>query len=208
PAARVPEGAEPARGASARIRVVRRSTTREARSRAAYGEPQDTELPRRHHGRRAPRVSCRSRNRERPVSTRSPYVGLRPFKTDESDIYAGRETQTDELLRRLDTTRFLAVIGRSGCGKSSLVRAGLIASLETGMMPSAGIRWRVAAMRPGGNPMLRLAQALLDERALGPERGSGDGALGFLTATLSRGPRGLVDALDETPMPPGYNLLL
>lgn len=142
------------------------------------------------------------------MSTRSPYVGLRPFKTDESDIYAGRETQTDELLRRLDTTRFLAVIGRSGCGKSSLVRAGLIASLETGMMPSAGIRWRVAAMRPGGNPMLRLAQALLDERALGPERGSGDGALGFLTATLSRGPRGLVDALDETPMPPGYNLLL
>ena len=60
----------------------------------------------------------------------SPYPGLRPFHRDEAHIFFGREEQTDELLRRLNETRFLAVVGPSGCGKSSLVRAGMIAALE------------------------------------------------------------------------------
>src|SRR6266571_6276539 len=73
-----------------------------------------------------------------------PYPGLRPYQTDESYIFFGREQHTDELLKRLARARFLAVVGPSGCGKSSLVRAGMIAGLETGFMASAGTRWRVA----------------------------------------------------------------
>ena len=67
-----------------------------------------------------------------------PYPGLRPFKREESDIFFGREMQTDQLLEKLSQTRFISVVGLSGCGKSSLVRAGMIAALETGYMVEAG----------------------------------------------------------------------
>jgi hypothetical protein len=96
------------------------------------------------------------------METRLPYPGLRPFERTESDIFFGREEQTDELLRRLNDSRFLAVVGPSGCGKSSLVRAGMIAALETGYMAKAGARWRVAIMRPGSACFRNLAYALLE----------------------------------------------
>jgi len=100
----------------------------------------------------------------------SPYPGLGAFRPDESDIFFGREEQTDRLLERLQRSHFLAVVGASGCGKSSLVRAGMIAALETGFMADAGSRWRIAEMRPGDRPMSRLARALSTSQALGSER--------------------------------------
>ncbi len=90
-----------------------------------------------------------------------PYPGLRPFTRKESDIFFGREEHTDQLLEKLSHTRFISVVGLSGCGKSSLVRAGMIAALESGHMASAGTYWRVAAMRPGNRPLRNLATALL-----------------------------------------------
>ena len=140
------------------------------------------------------------------MSTSLPYPGLRPFHRDESDIFFGREEQTDELLDRLDQSRFLAVVGPSGCGKSSLVIAGMIASLESGFVASAGAYWRAAAMRPGRHPMERLAAALLT--ALGRDKDGQADAASFLHATLRRGPLGLVEALRETPLPGQTNLLL
>ena len=92
--------------------------------------------------------------------TQAPYPGLRPFAREESDIFFGREVLVDELLRRLDRSRFLGLVGVSGCGKSSLLRAGLIPALETGFLARAGVHWRVLEMRPGNRPMRRLAQAL------------------------------------------------
>ena len=77
-----------------------------------------------------------------------PYPGLRPFHSDEADIFFGREEQTDELLLKLSQTRFLAVVGPSGCGKSSLVLAGMISALESGFMVTAGSHWKIAEMRP------------------------------------------------------------
>lgn len=142
------------------------------------------------------------------ITTQIPYPGLRPFERSESDIFFGREEQTDQLLRTLENKHFLAVVGPSGCGKSSLVRAGMIAGLETGYMAKAGARWRVATMRPGSSPFAKLAAALLDDSALGPERGDHEGAGAFLEATLRRGPLGLIEVLRETPLPPGTNLLL
>ena len=137
-----------------------------------------------------------------------PYPGLRPFRRDESYLFFGRETQTDELLRRLASTRFLAIVGPSGCGKSSLVRAGLIPALESGLMMPAGPRWRFAVARPGNMPALNLADALIDQVGLViPELGRED-RRGFLSATLARGPLGLVEALNETPLPGDTNLLV
>lgn len=142
------------------------------------------------------------------MASKLPYPGLRPFHRDESDIFFGREEQTDELLRKLDNSRFLAVIGPSGCGKSSLVRAGMIAALESGFMVSAGARWRIAALRPGSHPILRLAEALMDDTAMGTERAGYTDSMAFLNSTLRRGPLGLIEALNETPLPEKTNLLI
>ena len=59
-----------------------------------------------------------------------PYPGLRPFHYTESDVFFGREEQTQTLLEKLSEHRFISVVGQSGCGKSSLVRAGVIAHLK------------------------------------------------------------------------------
>ena len=149
----------------------------------------------------------------RAARQRDPYPGLRPFRSDESDIFFGRETQTDEMVERLKTSRFLAVVGTSGSGKSSLVRAGLIAALETGLMGAPeGARWRFAVMRPGARPMHRLAAKLFAQ--LGSAVDSGEaGALGnvdrgLLGARLRRGPLGIVEALTAYPLPAETNLLI
>jgi ABC-type transport system involved in cytochrome c biogenesis ATPase subunit len=66
-------------------------------------------------------------------SAPSPYPGLRPFNRGEAEIFFGRDEQIDQLLEKLKAVRFLTVVGSSGCGKSSLVRAGIIADLEGGL---------------------------------------------------------------------------
>ena len=101
---------------------------------------------------------------------RAPYPGLRPFRTDESDIFFGREHQTDELLEKLQRHRFIAVTGPSGCGKSSLIKAGVIPALHAGFMAEAGARWRVVQMRPGEQPMKSLATALAVPAILGEDQ--------------------------------------
>src|SRR6516225_3895518 len=97
-----------------------------------------------------------------------PYPGLRPFERHEADIFFGRESQVDAMVDRLAQHRLLAVTGSSGSGKSSLVRAGLLEALETGLLAAAGPVWRFATLRPGGHPMTELAAALL--AALGGAR--------------------------------------
>ena len=59
----------------------------------------------------------------------NPFPGLRPFEMQEKYLFFGREDQTVELLKRLGQARFMAVVGTSGSGKSSLVRAGLLPQL-------------------------------------------------------------------------------
>ena len=92
-----------------------------------------------------------------------PYIGLRPFERDETDIFFGREQHSDELIDRLGANHFLAVIGPSGCGKSSLVKAGLIAGLEAGYLATTGTHWRIVEMRPGDHPYEKLADTLFSE---------------------------------------------
>ncbi|MCP4698890.1 MAG: AAA family ATPase [Gammaproteobacteria bacterium] len=139
-----------------------------------------------------------------------PYPGLRPFNSDETDIFFGREEQTDELLERLGKTKFLSVVGPSGCGKSSLVRTGLLAGLDMDLLAGAGTEWRVAELRPGHRPFMRLAEALADEKVLGhlAEYSNSAEAAAFLHATLTRGPLGLHEVLQDTPLPEDASLLV
>jgi len=81
-----------------------------------------------------------------------PYIGLRVFKRKENDIFFGREEHTEKLFEKLERTHFIAVTGISGCGKSSLVRAGLI--------PHLGESWHACMMNPGDKPFSKLASKL------------------------------------------------
>lgn len=90
---------------------------------------------------------------------RSPYPGLRPFSLDESTIFFGRAAQLRDMVLKLVTSRFLAVVGASGAGKSSLVRAGLLPSLNDGIIKGLS-KWRFVTTQPGGAPIAHLAQAL------------------------------------------------
>ncbi|MGH8549846.1 MAG: ATP-binding protein [Methylococcales bacterium] len=83
----------------------------------------------------------------------SHYPGLRSFRDHESDIFFGRDRQIDQLLTRLAHGHFLAVVGASGCGKSSLVKAGMLPALRTGFVTGAGSRWRICDLRPGDRPL-------------------------------------------------------
>ena len=60
----------------------------------------------------------------------NPFPGLRAFNTDEADRFFGRQQQIKELAEKLNAVSFVAVAGASGCGKSSLVRAGLLSELS------------------------------------------------------------------------------
>ncbi|MCP4372529.1 MAG: hypothetical protein GY797_31150, partial [Deltaproteobacteria bacterium] len=91
----------------------------------------------------------------------NPFVGLRPFESSDSIYYFGREEQTKALLRQLHDTRFLAVVGSSGSGKSSLVRAGLIPDLEAGFLVQDRDLWEIAKMKPGDTPLVNLIGAIL-----------------------------------------------
>src|SRR5882724_13135893 len=97
---------------------------------------------------------------DRIEKTQNPYPGLRPFETQESSLFFGRDQQVAELVTRLERSRLVAVVGVSGSGKSSLVRAGLIPALERTHLGGAGARWRIVVTRPAGAPFQSLARDL------------------------------------------------
>jgi WD40 repeat protein len=139
----------------------------------------------------------------------NPFPGLRPFEFDESHLYFGRDGQNEQLLRKLSGTHFVAVVGTSGSGKSSLVRAGLLPALYGGLMMSAGSNWRVALMRPGNDPLGNLARALNAPDVFGSEIEENAELQTTITeVTLRRGSLGLVEAVRQNRMSKNENLLV
>ena len=138
----------------------------------------------------------------------NPFPGLRPFEPDEEHLFFGRDGQSDELLRRLRRSRFLAVLGTSGSGKSSLVRAGLLPALYGGIMTQAGSAWRVALFRPGHDPIGNLARSLTDPEVFGDGEDDGDLQRTITEATLRRSALGLIEATRQARMGANENLLV
>jgi WD40 repeat protein len=138
----------------------------------------------------------------------NPFPGLRPFEPEEDYLFFGRERQIDELLRRLRDNRFLAILGTSGCGKSSLVRSGLIPSLLGGAMTRAGSSWRVALLRPGEDPLGNLAAALGATDVLARQDETAELDRSFLEATLRASNRGLIECVQQAHLPAQDNLLV
>ncbi len=122
-----------------------------------------------------------------------PYRGLRVFDVDDAAFFFGREALVQWLLNAVRPTpegqpanRFLAIVGASGSGKSSVARAGLVAALKHDAIAGSS-RWPVAILRPGPDPVESLAVAL--SRALNV--GQGAPALGDLIAELQRNEKAL-----------------
>ena len=90
----------------------------------------------------------------------NPFPGLRPFKPEESTLFFGRDEQIGEALDRLMRQKLLAVVGVSGCGKSSLVTAGMVPTLEMGLAGDPRQQWRIEIMRPGDGPLRELERCL------------------------------------------------
>src|SRR5438034_319879 len=138
----------------------------------------------------------------------NPFPGLRPFLAEEDYLFFGREEQTAELLSLLRRSRFLAVLGTSGSGKSSLVRAGLLPSLYGGIMTQAGSEWRVALFRPGHDPIGNLARALSAKSVFGGDDEDRNVQRTITEATLRRSALGLVEATRQARMAAHENLLV
>ena len=88
-----------------------------------------------------------------------PFKGLAPFDVADAEFFFGRERVIAELVARLTSATFVGVVGASGSGKSSLVRAGLLPALAAGALPGSE-RWRTGLMRPGREPCSELRRVL------------------------------------------------
>jgi WD40 repeat protein/tRNA A-37 threonylcarbamoyl transferase component Bud32 len=93
-----------------------------------------------------------------------PFKGLASFETADADYFFGRERLVAELVARLVGAGFLCVVGPSGSGKSSLLRAGLLPALAAGVLPGSE-RWRQVMLRPGDQPLAELGRALGSDEA-------------------------------------------
>ncbi len=95
-----------------------------------------------------------------------PFPGLESFGEERARFYFGRDRELRDALSRLghaDSSyrRWLAVEGPSGVGKSSFLKAGLVPAIRGGWVERGPMRWWVASMRPGRNPVHQLARALV-----------------------------------------------
>ena len=93
-----------------------------------------------------------------------PYPGLRSFEPNDSEIFFGRQVHIDRLLAKLESQSVIAVIGGSGSGKSSIVRAGMIPALTSTYKLEGRLgRWYVAHFKPGQSPADALTSALWEQ---------------------------------------------
>lgn len=136
-----------------------------------------------------------------PLEPQNPYKGLRPFEENDAQDFFGRSKLVERLAQRLMETeagaRFLAVVGPSGSGKSSVVKAGLLPALQQGIVQGSK-DWFVEQMTPGAQPFTALEAAILGSARITPEH---------LTEQLRAGERGLLEAVNQL-LPEGDDDLL
>ena len=104
-----------------------------------------------------------------PAFVPCPYQGLTPFQAEDSKWFFGREPLIASIVARLTSSSFVGVIGASGSGKSSLVRAGLLPALANGALPTSA-DWLTVPISPGRDPMTALANGLCRIAPGVPER--------------------------------------
>jgi WD40 repeat protein/class 3 adenylate cyclase/DNA-binding winged helix-turn-helix (wHTH) protein len=134
------------------------------------------------------------------IARSCPYLGLLPFQAEDDRVFFGRTEVLSALMERLARDRFVTIVGASGSGKSSLLRAGLVAGLKrSALLGSAG--WTTIVFTPGARPLAELAAHL------GPV--CGDSAVDLLHDVESD-PRALDVAIRQSlsTLPPQSKILL
>ena len=134
----------------------------------------------------------------------APFPGLRPFSFEDHAYFFGREDQTFALCALLLRHHFVAVIGSSGSGKSSIVRAGLLPELDKENQRSSGDPWHWVTMRPGRDPIGHLAEALAGSE----HEPLFDARRSRIEATLKSSSRGISDAIEHTTIGTNAQLVL
>ena len=130
------------------------------------------------------------------LSKSNPFPGLRPYEEPDADWFFGRGAEINDLLKRLRRLHFVAIVGASGCGKSSLIRAGVLPQIRDGYLDA---KWSIAAFRPGERPLANLAEALCPELSCDLEA---------FTDTLHSGSLGLVKAVQSANLPASSKLVI
>jgi len=142
--------------------------------------------------------------KQQPIG--NPFPGLRPFSIDESHLFFGREGQSEEVLKKLAESRFVAVIGASGSGKSSLIYCGLVPILYGGFITQAGSRWNIITSRPGNDPIHNLAESFVNKQS---EDIEDPGVQVSMTkAILYRSSFGLVECVKQLKLSQDENILI
>jgi WD40 repeat protein/DNA-binding SARP family transcriptional activator len=88
-----------------------------------------------------------------------PFKGLASFDRSDAEYFCGRERIVSDLVARLAESTLVGIVGPSGIGKSSLLRAGLLSALNRGALPGSA-SWRQLLIRPGERPCAELSRAL------------------------------------------------
>jgi len=139
---------------------------------------------------------------------KNPFVGLRAFEEDEDKLFFGRDAEINDLLKKFVNSRLLAVVGSSGCGKSSLVKSGLLPAIYSGFL-SAGRNWRVALFRPGDDPIGNMAKELATRGVLNQSRAdAGVQNEPIIGSTLRRSTNGLIQVYQQAHFAATENLLI
>jgi energy-coupling factor transporter ATP-binding protein EcfA2 len=127
-----------------------------------------------------------------------PYKGLRYFDFNEEDpkYFYGREQLTDQLLDKVRQSNFLAIVGASGSGKSSVVRAGLLHQLKQGRKLAGSSNWKIQIFVPTEHPMQSLALTFLDSNLSQVERAKQLKQAKELLAEGAEGLKLLIEASD------------
>ncbi len=133
---------------------------------------------------------------------------MKAFEESDDYLFFGRNKEIDDLLKQFAVNRFLAVIGSSGSGKSSLVKSGMLPNIYGGFM-KAGSNWRVALMQPGENPVGYLAKELAREGVLYADLKNSDIPIdSVIESRLRRSENGLELVYADAHLPTGENLLI
>ncbi|MFT4771616.1 MAG: WD40 repeat protein/energy-coupling factor transporter ATP-binding protein EcfA2 [Cryomorphaceae bacterium] len=133
----------------------------------------------------------------------NPFPGLRAFRDSESHLFFGREEHIADVRKKLEDNHFVAVVGTSGTGKSSLIRAGVLPNLLAEKSDEGSSIWELVTITPGNDPLLNLANAIApivesDDIQAKQKR---------VFALISENPLGLVQAF-RGKIPKGKRLLI
>jgi hypothetical protein len=147
-----------------------------------------------------------------PVKISNPFTGLRAFEEEYEDFFFGREKQVNELFDKLYLNNFIAVLGYSGSGKSSLVKCGLLPKLRNREEKS----WRIVQFRPGNNPILNMAKSFIKPDDPHPlfdlKKDNKEDVIedmeGFVHSLLDRSTIGLSEAVSYSNLEEDENLLI